>query len=117
AKRAIVDAVNQMRLARDFHRDRDLDLIGLGAFVGDQLVEPGLALFGDEFVELWRRLTIDASAIAGNILLVLCVAWGAAAAAGLTAGPHPLDRVSAAFGIFLLASFIAVGRRGMMTPP
>ena len=67
--------------------------------------------------ELWRRLTIDASAIAGNILLVLCVVWGGAAAAELVAGPHPLDLVSAAFGIFLLATFIAVGRRGMMTPP
>lgn len=69
------------------------------------------------FDELWRRLTIDASAIAGNILLALCVIWGSAAAAGLVAGPHPLDLVSAAFGIFLLATFIAVGRRGMMTPP
>ena len=69
------------------------------------------------FDELWRRLTIDASAIAGNILLAICVIWGGGAAAGLVAGPHPLDLVSAAFGIFLLATFIAVGRRGMMTPP
>ena len=69
------------------------------------------------FDELWRQLTIDASAIAGNILLAICVIWGGGAAAGLVAGPHPLDLVSAAFGIFLLATFIAVGRRGMMTPP
>jgi hypothetical protein len=68
------------------------------------------------FDELWRQLTIDASALAGNILLALCVVWGGAAAAGLVAGPHPLDLVSAAFGIFLLATFIVVARRGMMTP-
>ena len=68
------------------------------------------------FDELWRQLTIDASALAGNILLVLCVIWGGGAAAGLVAGPHPLDLVSAAFGIFLLATFIVAGRRGMMTP-
>lgn len=68
------------------------------------------------FDELWRQLTIDASALAGNILLALCVIWGGGAAAGLVAGPHPLDLVSAAFGIFLLATFIVAGRRGMMTP-
>lgn len=68
------------------------------------------------FDELWRQLTIDASAIAGNILLSVCVIWGGAAAAGLTAGPQPLDLVSLAFGSFLLATFIAAGRRGMMTP-
>ncbi|HWW55443.1 MAG TPA: hypothetical protein VN047_00975 [Sphingopyxis sp.] len=68
------------------------------------------------FDELWRQLTIDASAIAGNILLGLCVIWGGAAAAGIVAGPRPLDLVSAAFGILLLSTFIAVGRRGMMVP-
>jgi hypothetical protein len=69
------------------------------------------------FDELWRRLTIDTSAIAGNILLGVCVVWGGAAAAGLAPGPQPLDLVAAAFAILLLATFIAVGRRGMMTPP
>jgi hypothetical protein len=69
------------------------------------------------FDELWRQLTLDASAITGNILLVFCALWGGAGAAGIVAGPHPLDLVSAAFGIFLLATFIAAARRGMMTPP
>ena len=68
------------------------------------------------FDELWRQLTIDASAIAGNILLSVCVIWGGAAAAGLAAAPHPLHLISLAFGSFLLATFIAAGRRGMMTP-
>ncbi|ALJ14928.1 hypothetical protein [Sphingopyxis macrogoltabida] len=68
------------------------------------------------FDELWRQLAVDASALAGNILMTMCFAWGGAAAAGLVAAPHPLDLVSAAFGIFLLATFIAVGRRGMMMP-
>lgn len=69
------------------------------------------------FDELWRQLTLDASAITGHILLALCVIWGGAAAAELATGPHPLDLVSAAFGTFLLATFIAAGRRGMMTQP
>lgn len=67
--------------------------------------------------ELWRQLTLDASAIAGNILIAMCVVWGGGAAAGLVAGPHPLDLISATFGVFLLASFVAAGRRGMMGPP
>ena len=68
------------------------------------------------FDELWRQLTIDASAITGNMLLGVCVIWGGAAAAGLAPAPHPLDLISLAFGSFLLATFIAAGRRGRMTP-
>lgn len=68
------------------------------------------------FDELWRRLTVDVSAIAGNLLLAVVVVWGGAAAAGLIAEPHPIDLVSLAFGSLLLACFIAAGRRGMMAP-
>lgn len=68
------------------------------------------------FDELWRRLTVDVSAITGNLLLAVAVVWGGAAAAGLVAGPQPLDLVSIAFGSLLLACFIAAGRRGMMAP-
>ncbi len=68
------------------------------------------------FDELWRQLTVDMSAITGNLLLAVAVVWGGAAAAGLVGGPHPLDLVSAAFGSLLLACFIAAGRRGMMKP-
>lgn len=68
------------------------------------------------FDELWRRLTVEAGALTANLLLALLIVWGAAAATGLVAGPHPLDLVSAAFGSLLLATFIAAGRRGMMQP-
>lgn len=66
--------------------------------------------------ELWRRLIDETSAITGNILLALGALWGGAAAAGYVPSPHPVDLVSAAFGSLLLASFLAAGRRGMMTP-
>ena len=56
------------------------------------------------------------SAITGNILLLAAIIWGGAAAAGLIAGPHPLDLMSLAFGSMLLACFVAAGRRGMMAP-
>ncbi len=68
------------------------------------------------FDELWRRLTVDVSAITGNLLLAVAVVWGGAAAAGLVAGPHPLDLVSLAFGSLLLSCFVAAGWRGMMAP-
>lgn len=68
------------------------------------------------FDELWRRLTVDVSAVAGNLLLAVAVIWGGAAAAGLVAGPQPLDLVSLAFGVLLLACFVAAGWRGMMAP-
>lgn len=68
------------------------------------------------FDELWRQLTVDVSAITGQILMLAGIVWGGAAAAGLTTGPHPLDLVSLAFGSMLLACFVAAGRRGMMAP-
>jgi hypothetical protein len=68
------------------------------------------------FDELWRQLTFDVSAITGNILMLAAIVWGGATAAGLVAGPHPLDLVSLAFGSMLLACFVAAGRRGMMAP-
>ena len=68
------------------------------------------------FDELWKQLTIDASAIFGNGLLVILALWGGAASAGIVAGPDPLDLVSLAFGGMLLCTFVAAFRRGMGTP-
>ncbi|MBU0825515.1 MAG: hypothetical protein KKA44_14915 [Alphaproteobacteria bacterium] len=68
------------------------------------------------FDELWRQLTVEVSALTGNLLLVVLIVWGGAAATGLVAGPQPLDLVSLSFGAMLLACFLAAGRRGMMTP-
>lgn len=68
------------------------------------------------FDELWRQLTLEITAITGNLLMFVAVVWGGAAAAGLVAGPHPLDLVSLSFGLMLLACFIVTGRRGMMAP-
>lgn len=68
------------------------------------------------FDELWRQLSVETSALLGNFLLVVCVLWGSAAAAGMVAAPGPLDLLSLAFGGLLLATFVVIGRRGMMTP-
>lgn len=68
------------------------------------------------FDELWRQLTLEITAITGNLLMFVAIVWGGAAAAGLVAGPHPLDLVTLSFGLMLLACFLATGRRGMMAP-
>lgn len=68
------------------------------------------------FDELWRQLTLEITAITGNLLMFVAIVWGGAAAAGIVVGPHPLDLVSLSFGLMLLACFIATGRRGMMVP-
>lgn len=68
------------------------------------------------FDELWRQMTVDISAITGNLLLLVAIIWGGAAAVGLAAGPQPLDLVSIGFGALLLACFVAAGWRGMMAP-
>jgi hypothetical protein len=66
--------------------------------------------------ELWRALVRESSAMFAYLVFAVLALWGAAAAVGLIAGPGPLDLLSLAFGGFLLASFIAVGQRGMMLP-
>jgi hypothetical protein len=66
--------------------------------------------------ELWRALVRESSALFGYLVFAVLALWGAAAVAELVPGPGPLDLLSLVFGGFLLASFIAVGQRGMMMP-
>lgn len=68
------------------------------------------------FDELWRQLTVEITATTGNLMMLVAIVWGGAAAAGLIAGPQPLDLVSLAFGLLLLACFVVTARRGMMAP-
>ncbi|WP_137754030.1 hypothetical protein [Sphingopyxis sp. L1A2A] len=68
------------------------------------------------FDELWRQLTVEIAATTGNLLMFVAIVWGGAAAAGLAAGPQPLDLVSLSFGSMLLACFVVTARRGMMAP-
>ncbi|HEV7341091.1 MAG TPA: hypothetical protein VGN68_05600 [Sphingopyxis sp.] len=68
------------------------------------------------FDELWRQLTIEITATTGNLMMLVTIVWGGAAAADLIAGPEPLDLVSLSFGLLLLACFVVTARRGMMAP-
>lgn len=85
-------------------------LVVLGGFIAVSL------WMWKSFDELWRQLTVEISAITGNLLMAVAIVWGGAAAAGLAAAPQPLDLVSLPFGSMLFACFVAVARRGMMVP-
>lgn len=67
--------------------------------------------------ELWSHLSAQASAITLAMLASLMVVWGTLAYLGMASPLDPLMIVAAPPGLFLLASFIATGRKGMLTQP
>jgi hypothetical protein len=66
--------------------------------------------------ELMRELSKEAGNIAfsgiGGVLMI----WGAAAWVGLMSAPTPLGLIALVAGGFLLAIFIASGRKGLLMP-
>lgn len=66
------------------------------------------------FDELWRRLTAEAAATSLAMLSVVMIVWGSAAFLGWAAPLDPLLVVAAPPALFLLACFIAAGRKGML---
>jgi hypothetical protein len=73
-----------------------------------------IAIKRKHYDELWRQLSADASAITLAMLASLMVVWGALAHVGWGPELDPLLVVAAPPGLFLLASFIAAGRRGLL---
>lgn len=73
-----------------------------------------VAIKRKHYDELWSNLTAQASAITLMMLASLMVVWGAMAYLDLAAPLDPLLAVAAPPGLFLLASFIAAGRKGML---
>jgi hypothetical protein len=68
---------------------------------------------GDEMMRLASK---EASSIMLLLLLVVVGGKSAAAQLGFTAPLAPLEILAAFFALYLLAVFIAVGRRGMLAP-
>jgi len=75
-----------------------------------------VAIKHKHYDELWSHLTAQASAITLTMLASLMVVWGAMAYLDLASPLDPLLAVAAPPGLFLLASFIAAGRKGMLMP-
>jgi hypothetical protein len=65
--------------------------------------------------ELMRAVNLEAAAIANALLFVVLGIWVVLAHLGQVTGPAPIDLLTLFYALLLLASFIAVGRRGMLT--
>lgn len=65
--------------------------------------------------ELMLTVNLEAAALSYGLLLLVVGLWAMLAHLGYTAAPQPLDLLTLFYTVVLLASFIAVGRRGMLT--
>ncbi len=66
--------------------------------------------------ELMRAISLEASAIGFGLVMLVAGTWAILAHLGYAAGPAPLDLLSLLYVLMLIASFITVGRRGMLAP-
>ncbi|TAD76274.1 MAG: hypothetical protein EAY70_09770 [Sphingomonadales bacterium] len=65
--------------------------------------------------ELMRMANLEAGAITYGLVLLVVGTWAMLAHLGYIAGPAPIDLLTLFYVLVLVASFIAVGRRGMLT--
>lgn len=66
--------------------------------------------------ELILAMNLEAGALTYGLVLLVVGGWAMVAHLGYVAGPEPLDLLTLFYVLVLLASFIAVGRRGMLMP-
>lgn len=64
--------------------------------------------------ELMRAVNLEAGALSYGLVLLVAGTWAMLAHLGYIAAPAPLDLLSLFYVLVLVASFIAVGRRGML---
>jgi hypothetical protein len=64
--------------------------------------------------ELMAAVNLEAGALSYGIVSLVVGMWAMLAHLGYAAAPAPLDLLSLLYVLVLLASFIAVGRRGML---
>lgn len=66
--------------------------------------------------ELMSALNLEAGALTYGLVLVVLGGWGMLAHLGFVTGPDPLDLLTACYVLVMVATFIAMGRRGMLMP-
>jgi hypothetical protein len=67
--------------------------------------------------ELMAAVNLEAGALGYGIASLVVGLWAMLAHLGYAAAPAPLDLLTLFYVLALVASFIAVGRRGMLTTP
>lgn len=65
--------------------------------------------------ELMLAVNLEAGALTYGLVLLVVGLWAMVAHLGFAAGPQPLDLLTLFYVLVLVASFIAIGRRGMLT--
>ena len=65
--------------------------------------------------ELMLAVNLEGGALSYGLVFVLVGGWAMLAHLGYVTGPAPLDLLSLFYVLVLVASFVAVGRRGMLT--
>ncbi len=83
-----------------------------GLFIGSWLSLPAYRASD----ELMRAVSLEAGALGYGLVLLVVGLWAMLAHLGYTAAPTPLDLLSLFYVLVLVASFIVVGRRGMLAP-
>lgn len=66
--------------------------------------------------ELWRGISMEASAVTLGIVFPIVTIWAALAHIGSAAPIDPLGLIALLAAAMLLASFVAAGRRGLLVP-
>lgn len=89
-------------------------LVGVGGLVIGSVIS--LKVYR-EMDELMTAVNLEASAISFALVFAVVGLWAMLAHLGYITGPLPLDLLTLFYGLVLVASFIAVGRRGMLTTP
>lgn len=65
--------------------------------------------------ELMLAINLEAGAISYGLTFAVIGLWSVLAHLGYVTGPQPLDLLTLFYGLVLVASFIAIGRRGMLS--
>ena len=88
-------------------------VIGGGGLVAGAVLSFAVYRSSDE---LMRAINLEAGALGYGLILLIVGIWAMLAHLGYTVAPAPLELLSLFYVLVLAASFIIVGRRGMLAP-
>ncbi len=88
--------------------------VGLGGLVIGSWISLAVYRAMDE---LMLAINLEACTISFALVFIIVGTWAILAHLGYAIGPQPLDLLTLFYVLVLVGSFVAVGRRGMLTTP
>lgn len=67
------------------------------------------------FDELMLAVNLEGDALSYGLIFAVLGGWGMLAHLGYATGPQPLDLITVCYVLVLVATYIVIGRRGMLT--